>query len=69
MVFLKSVDASDQVKNAETLCNMLDEVVIEVGVANDIQVVTDNVAVYVVAGRLLMERHPTLFWSPCCPLS
>ncbi|MDF3681003.1 DUF domain-containing protein, partial [Enterobacter hormaechei] len=37
----------------------------EVGVANVIQIVTDNAAAYVVAGRLLMERHPTLFWSPC----
>ena len=65
LVFLKSVDASDQVKNAENLCNMLDEVVIEVGVANVIQIVTDNAAAYVAAGRHLMERHPTLFWSPC----
>jgi hypothetical protein len=65
LVFLKSVDASDQVKNAENLCNMLDEVVIEVGVANVIQIVTNNAAAYVAAGRLLMERHPTLFWSPC----
>jgi hypothetical protein len=44
---------------------MLDEVVVEVGVANVIQIVTDNAAAYVAAGRLLMERHPTLFWSPC----
>ena len=65
LVFLKSIDVSDQVKNAENLCNMLDEVVIEVGVANVIQIVTDNAAAYVAAGRLLMERHPTLFWSPC----
>ena len=65
MVFLKSIDASDQVKNAKNLCSMLDEVVIEVGVANVIQIVTDNAAAYVAAGRLLMERHPTLFWSPC----
>ena len=35
------------------------------GVANVIQIVTDNAAAYVAAGRLLMERHPTLFWSPC----
>ena len=44
---------------------MLDEVVIDVGVANVIQIVTDNAAAYVAVGRLLMERHPTLFWSPC----
>ena len=38
LVFLKSDDASDQVKNVENLCNILDEVVIEVGVANVIQI-------------------------------
>ncbi|XP_059077215.1 uncharacterized protein LOC131068578 isoform X1 [Cryptomeria japonica] len=65
LVFLKSIDASNEVKNAETLCNMLDEVVMDVGVQNVIQVVTDNAAAYVAAGRLLMARHLTLFWSPC----
>ena len=25
----------------------------------------DNAANYVVARRMLMERHPTLFWTPC----
>ncbi|XP_059067661.1 uncharacterized protein LOC131858439 [Cryptomeria japonica] len=65
VVFLKSIDALDEVKNAETLCNMLDEVVTEVGVQNLVQVVTDNAAAYVAAGKLLQARHPTLFWSHC----
>ncbi|XP_057829199.2 uncharacterized protein LOC131040321 [Cryptomeria japonica] len=65
VVFLKSIDASTEVKNAETLCNMLDEVVTEVGVQNVVQVVTDNAAAYVAAGKLLQARHQTLFWSPC----
>jgi hypothetical protein len=25
----------------------------------------DNVANYVVAGKLLMERYQTLYWTPC----
>ncbi|KAH9330097.1 hypothetical protein KI387_002205, partial [Taxus chinensis] len=24
-----------------------------------------NAAAYVAAGRLLQERHPSLFWTPC----
>ena len=32
---------------------------------NVVQIITDNAANYVAAGRLLMERHPSLFWSPC----
>ena len=30
-----------------------------------VQVVTDNGANYKAAGKVLMDRIPTLFWSPC----
>jgi len=30
-----------------------------------VQVITDNGANYKAAGRILMERFPSLFWSPC----
>jgi hypothetical protein len=36
-----------------------------VGPQHVVQVITDNVANYVVAGRMLMQRYPTLFWTPC----
>lgn len=29
------------------------------------QIVTDNGSNYKAAGRILMERIPTLFWTPC----
>eukprot|EP00253_Pinus_taeda_P023589 PITA_23589 len=32
---------------------------------NVVQVITDNAANYVSAGKMLMERHHTLFWTPC----
>ncbi|CAD6334361.1 unnamed protein product [Miscanthus lutarioriparius] len=32
---------------------------------NVVQVVTDNGANYKAAGKILMDRIPTLFWSPC----
>ncbi|XP_059072640.1 uncharacterized protein LOC131873640 isoform X1 [Cryptomeria japonica] len=65
MVFIKSVDASNEIKNAETLCNLLDGVVREVGVENVVQIITDNAAAYVSVGRMLMQRHPSITWSPC----
>ncbi|XP_057848458.2 uncharacterized protein LOC131058955 [Cryptomeria japonica] len=65
VVFLKSVDASSKVKNAKTLAGMLEHVVMEVGVENVVQIITDNAAAYVSAGGILQERHPTLFWTPC----
>jgi hypothetical protein len=67
-MFLKSVDASDQVKDAQLLFHLLDEVVVEVGVQNVVQVITDNASNYVAAGRMLEEKHPTIWWTPCVDL-
>ncbi|XP_057829201.2 uncharacterized protein LOC131040322 [Cryptomeria japonica] len=44
---------------------MLDEVVMEVGVQNVIQIVTNNATAHVAVGKLLEARHPTLVWNPC----
>eukprot|EP00253_Pinus_taeda_P023136 PITA_23136 len=64
-MFLKSIDASDKVKYGQLLFQLLDEVVEEVGVANVVQVITDNASNYVLAGKLLEEKHKTIFWTPC----
>ena len=64
-MFIKSVDASHQIKDARTLCDLLDVFILEVGAEHVVQVITNNATNYVVASRVLMERHPTLFWTPC----
>jgi hypothetical protein len=64
-MFFKLVDASDQVKDANLLFYLLDEVVEEVGVQNVVQVITDNDANYVAARRMLEEKHRTIWWTPC----
>eukprot|EP00253_Pinus_taeda_P036012 PITA_36012 len=64
-MFLKSVDASDKVKTAQLICEMMDEVVQEVGEEHVVQIFTDNVANYIAAGRLFEIRHPTMFWTYC----
>ncbi|XP_057870338.2 uncharacterized protein LOC131076993 [Cryptomeria japonica] len=64
-MFMKSIDASAHSKNATYLCEVIEEVIYEVGEENVVQVVTDNATNYVAAGKLLMERHPSIFWSPC----
>jgi hypothetical protein len=58
------VDAFDRVKDAKLLFELLDEVVMEVGVANVVQVITDNASNYVLAGKMLEEKHKTIFWTP-----
>ncbi|XP_057808409.1 uncharacterized protein LOC131022882 [Salvia miltiorrhiza] len=64
-MFLKTVDASDVVKNAQKLFELLDEVVEEIGEDHVVQVITDNVVAYKAAGRLLMEKRTSLYWTPC----
>ena len=64
-MFLRSVNASDQVKDAHLLFFLLDDVVEEVGLQNVVQVIIDNVSNYVAAGRLLKNKHPTIWWTPC----
>ncbi|KAD5960576.1 hypothetical protein E3N88_12048 [Mikania micrantha] len=64
-VFLKTVDASDCVKNAEKLFELLDGVVEEIGEDIVVQVMTDNASAYKAAGALLMEKRKTLYWTPC----
>eukprot|EP00253_Pinus_taeda_P004769 PITA_04769 len=50
-MFLKSVDASDKVKDGHLLFQLLDQVVEEVGVANVVQIITDNASNYVLAAQ------------------
>ena len=64
-IFLKSVDVSDVVKDANLLFKMLDDVVEEVGEDIVIQVITDNASNYKKAGELLMEKRKRLWWTPC----
>ena len=65
ITFIRSVDASDMVKDAVSLFNLFDEIVKWVGPENVVQLVTDNAANYVAAGRLLCGKYRNICWSPC----
>ncbi|XP_057740532.1 uncharacterized protein LOC130957705 [Arachis stenosperma] len=56
MSFVKSVDASDMIKIADTLFKLFSEVIEWVGSSNIVHVVTDNAANYVSAGKLIHEK-------------
>ncbi|XP_020521171.1 uncharacterized protein LOC18431604 [Amborella trichopoda] len=64
-VFLRSVNASEIVESAESMYALFKEVVEEVGVNNVVQIITDNVESYAIAGNMLCETYPSIFWSPC----
>lgn len=63
--FLESVDASSECQDARMIADLLERRIVDVGIGNVVQVVTDNGANYKAAGKILMERIPTLYWSPC----
>lgn len=56
IMFLKSIDASANVKDAHLIFSLLADVVEEVGVANVVQVITDNATNYVPTRRLLCAK-------------
>ena len=64
-IFMRSVDASHEIKNANYLYKLMDEMVQEVGERRVVQIVTDNEASYKKAGKLLMRKWPHLYWVPC----
>jgi hypothetical protein len=63
--FLGSVDASSEVASANMLAYLLEKQINKIGKEHVMQVVTDNGANFKAAGRILMERIPHLFWTPC----
>jgi hypothetical protein len=64
-MFLKSLETSGLRKDAETLFGIFDTVVQEIGVEYIVQFIIDNDSSYKAAGKKLMMKYPTLFWSPC----
>ena len=52
IIFICSVDAFDLVKDAIILSNLFDEIVIWVGLANIVHLVTNNAAKYVAIQRI-----------------
>ncbi|XP_048613108.1 uncharacterized protein LOC106430951 [Brassica napus] len=65
ITFIKSVDASGICTNAENLCNLFAEIVEMIGPQNVVHMVTDSAPNYKAAGGRLVERYPTIYWSPC----
>ncbi|KAH0851685.1 hypothetical protein HID58_094545 [Brassica napus] len=72
VVFLRSFDASEILTSDaadddddDKLCEVLKEVVEEIGDTNVVQVITKCEDHYVSAGKKLMEAYPSLYWVPC----
>ena len=57
IIFLKSVDALDKIKDNKYVYGLLKDVIKEVGEANVVQIVTNNGSTFVKAGKLLMKKY------------
>ena len=63
-IFLKFVDASDNIKDNKYIFGLLKDVIKDVGEANVVQIVIDNGSTFVKARKLLMKKY-NLYWTPC----
>ncbi|XP_020263261.1 uncharacterized protein LOC109839244 [Asparagus officinalis] len=65
MVFLSSIDASDEIKTGARMFEILNEEIKKIGSENVVQIVTDNHASLKLAGKYLMDEYPHMYWTPC----
>ena len=56
-IFLKSIDASDTIKDNKYIYGLLKDVIKEVDEENVVQIVTDNGPTFVKAWKLLMKKY------------
>ena len=65
IAFIKSVDASAVMTDAQLLCNLFFEIVDMVGAQNIVHLVTDIGINFKADGRLLNEKYENICWYPC----
>ncbi|XP_008796921.2 uncharacterized protein LOC103712229 [Phoenix dactylifera] len=63
-IFLRSVDASNAVRDADAFFLLLSKVVDEVGALNVVQIVAHDTSYYMEAvGKKLVEKYRSIFWT------
>ena len=63
-IFLKFIDASNNIKDNKYIYGLLKDVIKEVGEANVVQIVTDNGSTFLKVRNLLIKKY-NLYWTPC----
>jgi len=64
-MFLKSINAFDEIKDKDFIARHMRDVIMEVGPNNVVQIITDNAAVCKAAGMLIELEFPSIYWTPC----
>jgi hypothetical protein len=65
VIFLSAHDYSDRYKTSINIADVLLKTIQEIGPYNVIQVITDDAANCNVAGAIIEDRYPNIFWSGC----
>jgi len=64
-MFLKSINASDEIKDKDFIARHMRDVIMEVRPNNVVQIITDNAVVCKAAGMLIELEFPSIYWTPC----
>lgn len=64
-IFLRSASASEIENSTEALLSLFVSVVEEVGPKNIVNFITDTTPTFKAAGKLVMDRYKSFFWSAC----
>ncbi|KAL6513274.1 hypothetical protein OROGR_020760 [Orobanche gracilis] len=64
-MFVESVDASSYSHTGQKMFELLDRFIQRVGPDDVVQVVTGSASNNVLAGKLLEDKYPHLYWTPC----
>jgi len=64
-MFLKSINAFDDIKDKDFITRHMRDVVMEVGPDNVVQIITNNAAICKAAGMLIELEFPSIYWTPC----
>ncbi|CAH9108091.1 unnamed protein product, partial [Cuscuta europaea] len=63
--FIQSVEVSLDIVNGEKMLELFELFVNRVGGENVVQIISNNASENVKAGKDLMEKYPTIYWTPC----
>ncbi|KAJ9542777.1 hypothetical protein OSB04_029283 [Centaurea solstitialis] len=64
-IFIESVDASSYSHTGDNLFKLFDQFIQKVGPDDVVQIVTDSASNNVLAGKLVEEKYPHIYWTLC----
>jgi Protein of unknown function (DUF 659) len=64
-MFLRAVNCDGLVMDMDQIASVIRSIILEVGMENVVQVITDNMPVCEAAGRIIEEEFSNIYWSPC----